>query len=614
MPLPELIATELLRQLFTRVPNAERLIEAVRPGIAAAIRAALAVLKVDESKLADWIAQLIGWPGGSPSLGLALGAQVDSAGGKLDPTSRDQALAQFIGRLLSPLLSQAFWGEKDAKAPKPGPADSAESLEQLDKDIAELSRDVRFGPVKQVLEESGVLPLARDALHGGAMAAAAYEPEKVQAALRALVRAIARLVPDLGNMVDYVESEIGQSILRSGLAEAIGKALDALQFSVKSSTEIGSYVHEQLQASYLDRNRSSRLVLERWSTDTRRAELVCYLPAFGIEPLSLRVVAASRRYDPDLFFMTLRAAMNGFHLYNKASWLRADLVDADLEQIWEIKPTSSLFGGVWQETLYRVSHNIVRGLVLRGMPMQLRRQKGFLWPGEFWGLGGELVPEARQRGFLPFAPIQVSKKAGAPALAFPFQIEVLPGLIGYFVLRGPNIPQAQRVIEFIIAAAMGEALRAMLKALDEIDGGWGEAVKMARKLYEEVSRELPKIAEALYTLILVLACIVAVVLAGLIIVKLLAVAGSALIIGGAVAGATSILFIILAPPKESALGGNTAVGERLSPVTRLRIGPIQIDNVPTDKADALLAAIAQRFHDICGEFVKEMASSSRAQA
>lgn len=605
----ERIANELLKQLFAGVPNADPLIDAARGGVAAAVRTATRVMRIDEAQLVELFAQLFAWPGGAPAARLALRA---------DPTSRVEALAQHVAKIIGPLFAQAFAGDSTAEAAKPGPPDSVLSAENLNAELTKLAQDQNFAPIKKALDESGLIELAIQTLGGGGAAAAVYSPEVVERALRALVQALGRVLPGLApqllrSLALYVELELRQSALRSGIAEAVGRALDALPFSVQSKADIGVYVHGVLQDRYRARHRSRRLVIERWNKVARRAELVVHLPAFSIEPVSLRAVAGSRRFDPDYFFAALRAAMAGFHIYKRNSWLRADLVDADLEQIWEIKPTSSLFGGVWQETLYRVTHNVVRAVMLGNMPVGLRRA-GFLFPGEFWSIGGELVEEGRTRGLLPLETISVGALAGAPAIAFPFQLGVLPGIIGYFVLRGPNIPEMQRVLEIAMVAAMAAALRSMLRILDEVQAGWEEAVRVARQVYEALAKVIARIAEAVKTLLLVLACIVVLVGLGVLVIKLGVIAAGGAVVGGLAAAGAALLLFVVTPSKDGDTGTSAAVGERLDPLTDIRLGPIQIQGISTAKAPAVLAAIATRYHELAGVFVGEYAAGQSARA
>jgi hypothetical protein len=606
------LADEMLQLLFAPVPNAEPLVGAAKRAIAGVFDATFKVLKLDEPGSLEWASTLFAWSHASPAANLLLASEFAAQSEPSALALRARALAQRVAETLGPVFAQSFWGDATPEASKPGPDEATPSADRVDNDFAALAKDKVFAPIRDALKESGLLDLAKGALSGGGVFAAAgtYHPEKVKAALRALARILQRYAPALKQIAVYVESEIGQAIFRSAIAEAIGRALE--EFSVKSSAPIGIYVHGMLQDRYRAHYRMRRLVIERFNSTTRRAELVVYHPSLSNDALALQFVAGSRQYDPDYFFATLRAAMNGFHLYSQNSWLRADLVDADAGQIWEIKPTSSLFGGVWQELLYRVTHNIVRMLFLATIPPSLRRG-GFLQPGTFWSLEGDLVSESRVRGFLLLEPIHLRELVDAPAIAFPFQLGVLPGLIGYFVLRGPNIPQLSRVIETIIVAAMTKALREMLRAIDKLESGWGEAVEAARKVYAQISPILAKIADAIVTLVLIIACIAAAIALGFVIIKVAALIAAALAGVGAIGGAAAaaaLIILFIASPKNATPSSRGGARAKIDPFTELQIGCVRVQGIPIARAPELLAAIGSKFDEITRSFLSEMSAGS----
>jgi len=602
-----LLAEELLRRLFAAVPNAQQLVGAAKPTVAAAFHAGFEVLKLKEPASLEWAAAIFAWPRASPAANLLLASEFAAESTPSALAVRARALAQRVAEVLGPIFAQSFWGDATPEASKPEPSE-ARSADRVDKDVAALAQDKAFAPVCDALKKSGLLDLAKKALSGGmVLAAATYDPETVKAALRALA-GILKYAPALKQIGVYLESEIGETILRAAIAEAIGRALDALPFSVKSSqpaaAPIGIYVHGMLQDRYLAYYRMRRrLVIER------SFELVVHHPSITSGALPLRRVAGSR-YDPDYFFATLQAAMNGFHVYSKNSWLRADLVDADTgqntRQIWEIKPAGGLSGGVWQEFLYRATHNMLRMLLLATVPPALRRE-GFLQPGTFWNLGGDLVPESR--GFLLLEKIRLEGFAAAPAIAFPFQLSVLPGLIGYFVLEVPNLPELKNVEDTILVAAMSKALSEMLRALEKLESGWGDAVETARKVYAEVKLILAKIWDAILTLILILACIAAAYALGLVILWAATMIGGALAGAGAigaVAAAGAVIILLLAPPKNATPSSPGAASAKIDPFTELQIGPVRVQQVPTARAPELVAAIGYKFDEITKLFLSEV--------
>jgi hypothetical protein len=316
--------------------------------------------------------------------------------------------------------------------------------------------------------------------------------------------------------------------------------------------------------------------------------------------------------------------MTGFKV-PKETWLRADLIDAgppgvpsvilrtlggNPASIWEIKPVSSLVTGVWQETLYRVSFNVIRRVMLAtagigqtpGGPFVGER---FLKSGGFWVL--RYKPKIHgEDGYqvLLHDNIHVTSEGGEPAVAVPFQVGALPGLVGYYVLRGPNVPKLQRVIETVLLPSLLAALKKMMDEIkDTIGKGWGEAVAWAKRTYEELEPVLEAVGKALLALLMVVAIFVAAFAIGLLLLEAAAALAAAL----AVALATGVIvFVVVGLSGDGPKKGSGDQSARAGELTDLKIGPVLIRGMPQAKVPQFLAEVQRQMHNIAGAAADEL--------
>ncbi|HEX6622493.1 MAG TPA: hypothetical protein VF064_02190 [Pyrinomonadaceae bacterium] len=571
------VGRALARELFARVPNADPLVAAVAPGFAAILQGAVKQARAPTSSVGALLAPLI-----------QSGAPPPPVPGDEDEQNPQAAV---IARLLAPVVGAALTAATPAALPLTV-AGAALTAATLRTDFDALAQTEPFKTVYQALKKSGVIDLAGTSLGGGTLAASFYTPDKVRRVLRSLAKF---LEPVVGEVVTYVEEELKQAALRSVLAEAVSRLSLALPFSVKSNRDIGNHVHKELQEGYVRLYSKTRdIVVERCTPDDR-VELFVIGPTTSLVPMPLQDVAIMPARDPLYFFRALRGAMNGFKLH-KDSWLRADLVDAYTNEIWEIKPVGNLFGGVWQETLYRVSFNVIRMIVLVGQPEPLRLAH-FMRGGDFWfdftrrAFGNEVTEIALHQ------QITVTRHAGRPAVATPFQVGALPGLIGYFVLQGPNVPRFQEVLETILIPALLAAIAKILKDLEKLGERLGEAVAEARRVLGEMAEALKRFAEAIWPFV------VAIAVVGAFIAFFPAGLG-----GLAVAGAAALIILIVGEVvgEDSGDGPGKGGGDRDGKPTDVRIGPVMVRGVPRSKVPQFLAEVQRQMHDIVGAAADEL--------
>lgn len=586
------IAQALARELFRKVPNANNVISVAAVGFEALLHGVLNQPDAPARSLEALFASLLPYSEQrAPSTAL------------LDSTDPINSQAAGIAAILSPLLGASLTAATPSSLPL-GIAHAAQSPNTLKSDFDELAKNEPFKTIHKALQDSGVMDWAKVSLGSAPLAAAFYTPEKVSSVLRALAKLLAKLGPTLQPIITYVEYELAQSLKRTVFAEAITIASEALPFSIKSNFTIGNHVHKSLQESYVARYSKSRdIVVERWNPIINRSELVVIGTTTAFKPIALQTIAANRRLDPMMFFLSLRTAMNGFKMH-KDSWLRADLVDAGIDQIWEIKPTSSLVSGVWQETLYRVTHNIVRMVIMSVLPAATVVPR-FLTGGGFWGIAETSLFGSGNSRFIILDNIVVSKQAGKPAVAFPFQVGVLPGLLGYFVLSGPNISQLHHVIDTVIIAALLAALKKMMNELKKLGDQFDEAVQAAKHILEELNEVAKKFNEIIINLLVLNAILSAAIALGIV---LTLAAPEAVAIGAIV------LVVVAVSDLASKHKSANSEPDKSVEITDVKIGPVQINGMPTVMVPQLLAEVQKQLHSIAGAAVNELQQAPLAQS
>lgn len=577
---PDDLAAAITQRLVANLPGADTLALLVQPKVSAILQGAISQPGAPVDSLGSLLAPVVNYAAqlaGSPSL----------------RANAPSPLAQSIATLLDPFLRAPF---STAPMPDPNKVQPAmpaalESQNNLQSDFAALAKQEPFKTIIGVFKDSGLLDWANQSLSNSVtLAAVWYSPDKVSQVLRSIVKSLVQKYGQvLQPIVSYVEAELLASTARSLMATAIGEALDKLPFSVKSDRFIGIRVHRVLQETYTAQHRLlNDIVLERFNPSAQTAELVVIGPTtaspspsglqFKAIPLQQLVLDPVR--DPFLVFTTLRAAMAGFKLY-KDSWLRADLVDFDYDQIWEIKPTSSLPGGVWQETMYRVTYNVLR-LTFGTILPQVKAVPKLLAPGGYWS-----VFDTKTYSFALTGAQALSNIPLANATAFPFQVEALPGLVGYFVLRSP-LPELLAAV----VAALGAAINRIMSELKKLAQQLGEVL-------EELELALKVFVETLVQCLGALILFAAVVAAIWVLFPLLVGGGAA---GGAAlagAGAVIIIIIVVSGAKGGSGGGSgTGANAATTATTEVDIGGVRVSGIPVDQVQDFLAEVAKQIQRI----------------
>jgi hypothetical protein len=574
---PNDLASAIAQRLVANLPGADSLAQILQPTISAIFQGAISQPGAPVDSLDSLLAPLIQYGG------QLVGAPIFSA-------SAPSALAQSISALLDPYLRAPF-----ATAPMPDPNKfpplmkaAQESQDNLKADFAALAKQEPFKTIIGVFKDSGLIDWANQSLGSATLAAVWYSPDKVAQVLRSIVKSLIQKYGQLLQpLVNYVEAELAASAARSLIAEAIGEALDNLPFSVKSDMAIGSRVHRVLQESYTTQHRIwNDIVIERFNPYAGKAELVVIGPTTatpGASGLQFRAVPLEQLVldpvrDPVYAFTTLRMAMAGFKLY-EGSWLRADLVDFGYNMMWEIKPSSNLFGGVWQETMYRVTYNVLR-LALGTVIPQVKAVPMLLSPGGYWSEADAKTFSSGLTGAQLLSDIPVGD-----AIAFPFQVAALPGLIGYFVLRKPWAE-----LLFVVLAALQDAIK---KILDELK----KTAKALGEILGEIEIALQAIGEVLSrwigVIIVIAAVVVAIYLLWPILVGTAAAGGATL----ATAGALIIIIIVVAGSKSgSGAGGKGKDGTTAT--TEVDIAGVRVSGIPVDQVQDFLAEVAKQIQRI----------------
>jgi hypothetical protein len=233
-----------------------------------------------------------------------------------------------------------------------------------------------------------------------------------------------------------------------------------------SDFKIGNKVHRVLQNLYVaDHKAFHDLVVERYNPRARRAEAVVVGPSTKGVRRSFSYVFKNN-LDRDFFFRALDLALATPKL-EIDSRLRADLINAARGHIWEIKPVRSAVLGVWQETMYRVSFNIVRRFLLyvsklpRHRPISLESGSAWLGIHSAW-----TTTDAATPFLFTLSPIFVTTTAGLPAVAVPFQLSMLPGLVPYVVISPDSLKKWVEAVKRLAEAARRKALEILKKMAD----------------------------------------------------------------------------------------------------------------------------------------------------
>jgi hypothetical protein len=492
---------------------ADALASALGPVFGAFVGAAAFDLGVrdDAEGWAGFLAALVGPAGALPfasPLALSLPASEGVLTGELAPLARQ--LSQFLG---VPLMEP---GEEEDKPETPGGGGPPEDLQALVQDVfatgggpisqEDQSRATELRSLLQALQNAG----SERVVGAGSL----YGAQRVGDALRAIAGWIARFIPELARFEQWVELELIELAKRAAIAQAIATATNRLPFSLQSNLQIGSYVHRRLQRRYVQWLAGRHdIAIEKWSPVRSQEEQVVIGPGTGGSYVALRDMAKAR-LDPDGFWRTLRVAMNGVKFTSKRdSWLRADLVDRRLASIWEIKPVKRGPTGVWQEAYYRVTFNLVRPI------FHIRRADQ---PLAIPGLrsGGFLIDASSPRrgvaagAFTVLNPIDVTRQAKEPAVAIPFQVSILPGLVLYIVVRGPNLRDLLKILIVLVAAAFEQASKFLDDLAQSIRQGLEDAIEQARKLLDAIGDALQPVLQALAVLLALAGLLLVILLGG----------------------------------------------------------------------------------------------------
>jgi hypothetical protein len=618
------IGTAIAGQLLRNVPNPETgsevrtdIVAILAPAFAGVLQAAVSQQRSPAKSLEQLLA---------PFLPLAdqLGSAATSAGSTADP--RSAGLAAIFAPMLEAIISNAV-----ANAPKrptyappsipkvllkiqsippvqdPQAVSGAQQTPRiLEDNFATLTKTEPFKTIFGALKDSGIIDWAKKSLGGTTVPAAAsilYTRDKVMDMLRSLGKTIVNVVgPEVANIAQYVEAELEQLVIRSAIAKAISEAADRLPFIVQSDRKIGQRVHQLIQndfvASYAD-NALHNVVVERFNPSRGSrglSELVVVGPLTKYDYVPLQRIAADPRKDPDMIYRALRAAMNGAKLDEEASWLRSDLVDATRCRIWEIKPVSSLAIGVWQEGLYRITFNLAHKTfeaLLPPLPPRKLLSGGFLFSDSMpFGTGATK--------FVFLDRISVRTESGSPAIAIPFQAASLPGIVGYYVLRGPPIEDLLRMLQVAIIGSLAKALAEIIKFLNK----YKKEVKWVVELAESIVQQLAITTDSLIVGIALFVLLIAVVSAAI-------VFGWELAAGAAAAAVLGVIILVVV---GSGTGPTQGIGPLSSidspanggknPVTDLMIGPIQISGVPQEQVAKFLSEVQIQFYNLAGVIVK----------
>jgi hypothetical protein len=440
-------------------------------------------------------------------------------------------LAQWIACLLGPIARAAMNTSANDNTPHPETPRPRKPMPNSFEEANNVwSTDERTAHVAEELKDDGIFTAAGVAAKSATAGGSGVSPGKFQDFVKALAKFIGRRCPKLNQWLPQaVLTEIATTAGRAAIAKAMAEAATRIPLHLSSSSTIGTHVHRLLEKRYERRFKARRdVVTERWNFATGRPEQAVIGPATGGEPIALGDLVWLGASDTDWFFRCLHMALSSPNLHQE-TWLRSDLIDRALLSIWEIKPIMSGPSGVWQEAMYRTSFNLVRALL---ECIGIKPLTGPLVPGN-------LIPEPSKGGSgganrteSIATAIDVSKQAGQPALAIPFQVFVLPGLIPYVCFRSPNQGEILEVLALLILAAMNEAAKLGREAGARLSAAAARAMKEAIAAFENWATP-ENIACALLAIVVVILVVFAVVGSGG------AAAGVGAAAGGAGAGTSA---------------------------------------------------------------------------
>lgn len=346
-----------------------------------------------------------------------------------------------------------------------------------------------------------LLPVETAASASPAIGATAIPP-----GLKAVADALRAIAKTLGveSLLRLVEEELLRTTSRLLIANAIESATK--RFS--ATKEIGNHVHIKIQNQYLDWYVSSRdIAIEHWDPSAGLVKQIVRGPSTDGKERPLIVMAGSR-FDPTRFWQTLHSAMTGAK-FKPNSYLRADLVDSRMGSkvppsvqikpafIWEIKPTKSARAGVIQEANYRIMFSLVRHI--NHLPFPKAQQ---------------LIPELHSGGFLTkdlslsegiaaiLNPINVSKQAREPAVAIPFQLGILPGLILYVTIRS-YLRDYFLILIPVLVDVIKELEKLNNKIRQNLKEVFEEVIVFARELLDAIKEVLDPLVQFVSVLLLV---------------------------------------------------------------------------------------------------------------
>lgn len=262
----------------------------------------------------------------------------------------------------------------------------------------------------------------------------------------------ARWTLDAVNKALFGLESIGLQELRSlpaRLATATAVAgVAVVTPGIRSTTDIGTRVHPELQIRYLEYFPGQLVVADRrvWST----------YPVMAGTPLSQAAKVPGA--PPSLAVLSVAWLTSTW-----TSSLRSDLTNLTQGSNFEVKPVLAAPMGVLQEAWYRCSYNFARKSMLRQVPA---------WTGRVPLLSpGAPMPQHLLR------PIPLPATQGQPAAAVPFMMLDLPGMVLYFVVSGPTMVDlvelaaalSRRITAAVDEAArrLGERVTALLRPLRE---------------------------------------------------------------------------------------------------------------------------------------------------
>jgi hypothetical protein len=527
----DLIGHEVAKDILRDVVLAELFVPILRPVFSVVTQTAVSIAGGDPDNDASAFAalsRLLAPPGTTlPEIDrhdFLANAFDASEGAFTDPEVR---LAQWVARVFGAIARTALAGavadetaRPDAPPPRQPPADTVEAAATRELDATDEGRTAL-----QRMRDAGIFDAAQaaSAASGSMAAAAVVAPGAFVNFLRAVANWLASVCPDLHWAPAAMVEQIALTTARAGIAAAIAGTVEAVPFNIRSSAAIGNHVHRRIQLRYEGRRAAiADIVTERWNPIINFADQVVIGPTTGGSPMPLGDMTGP--FDVDWFFRCFRFALASPRI-ERETWLRADLVDRARLEIWEIKPMLGLVSGVWQEAIYRNSFNLLRYLLVC---IGVRPLTGPLSPG------GALIGPADTRlgvsgGMLTaLSAINVSRQAGQPALAIPFQVVMLPGMVPYAVFRSPSQGEIVLVLTAVLARALLEAMRQARRLAREMGRLVDEALEA---LSDWATPE--NIAMAVLAIVIVILAIAAVVLTG----GAAAIPEAGALGGGATAGA-----------------------------------------------------------------------------